>query len=198
MGTIVESRFQNGVGVPGNNISNNSVSYAPSQAPKQSNNAYLVIAIIVAGLELIIIGILLVMAFSHEEKVCTIDDIAKEVEKDDSPSENWKIYEDFMFDVQEEPLKVFAEVEVNGEPSVSSMEKLKNWSEGYVEKFGGETMDDLTGIKKDDAFMAIGDNGAVWRLTGETDDKCMRFDFTEDFQFLEKYSLMAGSCDELD
>lgn len=197
MGTIVESRFQNGVGVPGNNTNNN-VSFASAQSSKQSNNIYLVIAIIVAGLELVIIGILLVMTFSQEDKVCTIDDIVEEIEKDNSPSENRKIYEDFDFDDTEEPLLVYARI-ADGKGGNEDYRMLLGWAEGYISSFGGD-LPKSDGVSSASAttFDNLDEGTMVRRILLNTESGCALFDFNMDFSILKKYSLMAGNCSEYD
>lgn len=195
-GSIVESRYNYG------GEANTVIPTAPantsgvvSDGNKYRN--YMVIAILVALAELALIGILLVMAFSHEDKVCTYDDVARVAEKEDSPSENWKIYESYGFHDPEDALAVYAEVMTNGDLKDDGFLELVRWSEGYTELFGGNSLNKNAKPSKYEWLMADGGGSEMfWRLLVETNEGCARFDLGNDFTVLEKYSLTEGNCDE--
>ena len=199
MGPTIESRFSSGASnmastTSGANLSGSGL--AQPGAGSSMKNRWLIITAISTALLLVVVVILLVMLLGREEKVCTYEDVMKTVENDPSPSENWKIYEDYMFDVQEDALKIYAEAMTNEKLAEDGVETIKKWSEKYVGKFGGEAIEEDVEIGRLETFMALDEDGAVWRMIAEMSDGCARFDFSTDFMFLEKYSLTAGNCDE--
>lgn len=199
MGPTIESRFASGASnmaptASGANLSGGGL--AQPGAGSSMKNRWLIITAISTALLLIVVVILLVMLLGREEKVCTYEDVVETVEKEDSPSENRKIYEDFMFDVQEDALKIYAEAMTNGRLTEDGIQTIKNWSRKYVDKFGGEVISETVEIGELETFMASGEDETFWRLVADTSGGCARFDFSMDFMFLEKYSLTAGNCDE--
>lgn len=199
MGPTIESRFSSGASnvastTSGANLSGSGL--AQPGAGSSMKNRWLIITAISTALLLIVVVILLVMLLGREEKVCTYEDVVETVEKEDSPSENRKIYEDFMFDVQEDALKIYAEAMTNEKLAEDGIETIRNWSEKYVGKFGGEVIKEEMEVGNLETFMALDEDKTVWRMIAEMSDGCARFDFSTDFMFLEKYSLTAGNCDE--
>ncbi|MBQ3470456.1 hypothetical protein IJH23_01965 [Candidatus Saccharibacteria bacterium] len=199
MGPTIESRFTSGApdmttGTSGANLGGGGL--AQPGVGSSSRNRWLIITAISSALLLVVVAILLVMLLGREEKVCTYEDVVETVEKETSPSENWRIYEDFMFDVQEEALRVYAEAMTNGKLAEEGVETIRSWSEKYAGKFGGEAIDETTEIVGVETFMFLDEDETVWRMIAGTSEGCVRFDFSTDFMFLEKYSLTAGNCDE--
>lgn len=199
MGPTIESRFSSSASnmaptTLGANLGGNGV--AQPGAGSSLNNRWLIITAISTALLLVVVVILLVMLLGREEKVCTYEDVMKTVENDPSPSENRKVYDDFMFDVQEDALKIYAEAMTNEKLAEDGVEMIKNWSEKYVGKFGGEAIKEDIEVGSLETYMALDGDEAVWRMITETSEGCVRFDFSTDFMFLEKYSLTAGNCDE--
>lgn len=191
MGSIVESRFNNN-GTPNGSMGVDIAREGVQENKPDNKGKWLIITAISTALLLIVVVVLLVMILGREEKVCTYEDVMEVIEKDPSPSENWKIYVDSDLDEPEKALLIFSRV-ADGRQAEEDYEFFFELGADYIDLFGGELPSEFD-VLSARAFTL--EENRFRRVLFEVNDGCMRFDFEPDFSVLEKYSFTAGNCDE--